>query len=90
MSKSNVITLSLPQDETTTDKLIKYIQERKTESLVMFGIDEEGVPFMAHTPHKTVPKLIVYLETIKQMLMDEVISVDVNGVFDYKEKEEQA
>jgi hypothetical protein len=86
MSESNVVTLSLPKDETTTDKLIKYVRERKTESLVLFGIDEDGVPFIVHTPHRTVPKLIVYLETIKKMLMDEIVTVDVNNVINYNEE----
>lgn len=84
---SNIVNLPIPKDATTTDKLVELLRSRDVDSLVMFGIDTEGTPFMAHTPAKTVTKLIVYLETMKGMLMDEVIAVDVAGVFEYKEEE---
>jgi hypothetical protein len=89
MSKqSNVVSLSLPKDESTSEKITAYVAERNPEELVCFGIDEEGTPFMVHSPHKTVPKLIIYLDTMKQMLMDEVIAADVSGIV-YKEEQDQ-
>jgi len=87
MSNSNVVTLSVPKDKTTKQKVIEILEGRDFDSLVVFGIDTGGVPFVVHTPERTVPKLIVYLEIIRDMLMDEIVQVDVDRIY-YQEDEE--
>lgn len=81
MSKSNVVSLSIPREETMVDKVSKILTEREVDTLVLFGIDKDARPFVIHSPHKTVPNLVVYLETIKQLLIDEIVTIDVDSIY---------
>lgn len=80
MSKqNNVVQLGLPEDKTSLEKLNEFIVGRNPKAVVVFGIDEDGTPFIAHTPAKATSMLIVYLDTVRQLLQDEIITMDATG-----------
>jgi hypothetical protein len=87
--ESNIVQLNVPKEKDAVDRIVDFIQDKNPESFVVFGIGETGQPFVAHTPIRTVPKLIVYLDVVKQLLQDELISIDANeGYFEYNEQED--
>ena len=89
-SKANVVQLTLPRDKDSIEQLSDFMMEQNPVSAVVFGIDKSGQAFIAHTPPKTVPQLVMYLDTGKQMLQDEVITYAMQeAMIDYHENEEE-
>jgi len=78
-NKTNVVQLGLPEDKTSIEKLNEFIVGRNPQAVVVFGIDETNTPFIAHTPAKATAMLVVYLDTIRQLLQDEIITMDAQG-----------